>query len=110
MKLVFAIVNNDDGNIVMRELNKAGYSVTKTASTGGFLRAGNTTLLTGVEETEVQNVVEIIKKFSMKRKQIMFTPEPVLGAVGTDYMSFPEEIETGGATIFVLDVERFEKV
>ena len=44
MKLVFAIVSNDDGNTVMRELNKAGFSVTKMASTGGFLRAGNTTL------------------------------------------------------------------
>ena len=50
MKLVFAIVNNEDGNIVMRELNKAGFSVTKMASTGGFLRAGNTTLLVGTEE------------------------------------------------------------
>ena len=47
MKLVFAIVNNEDGNLVMRELNKAGFSVTKMASTGGFLRAGNTTLLVG---------------------------------------------------------------
>lgn len=110
MKLVFAIVSNDDGNLVMRELNKAGFSVTKMASTGGFLRAGNTTLLVGTEEEAVQNAVDIISKNSMKRKQIIFTPEPFIGAGSSDFASFPEEIETGGATIFVVDVERFEKI
>ena len=110
MKLVFAIVSNDDGNLVMRELNKAGFSVTKMASTGGFLRAGNTTLLVGTEEESVQNAVDIISKNSMKRKQIVFTPEPFIGAGASDFSSYPEEIETGGATIFVVDVERFEKV
>ena len=110
MKLVFAIVNNEDGNIVMRELNKAGFSVTKMASTGGFLRAGNTTLLVGTEEEDVKKVVELIQKHSMKRKQIVFTPEPYVGSMGGDYGSYPEEIETGGATIFVVDVEHFEKV
>lgn len=109
MKLVFAIVNNEDGNLVMRELNKAGFSVTKMASTGGFLRAGNTTLLVGTSEEEVQQVVDVISKHSMKRKQVVFTPEPYLGAT-VDYTAYPEEIETGGATIFVVDVERFEKV
>lgn len=109
MKLVFAIVNNEDGNLVMRELNKAGFSVTKMASTGGFLRAGNTTLLVGLEEEDVQKAVDLISKHSMTRKQIMFTPEPIIGAVG-NYAAYPKEIETGGATIFVVDVERFEKV
>lgn len=109
MKLVFAIVNNEDGNIVMRELNKAGFSVTKMASTGGFLRAGNTTLLVGTQEDEVETVIDVIRKHSMKRKQIVFTPEPFVNAV-SDYSAYPEEIETGGATIFVVDVEQFEKV
>lgn len=109
MKLVFAIVNNEDGNIVMRELNKAGFSVTKMASTGGFLRLGNTTLLTGTEEEDVDKVIEVIRKHSAKRKQVMFTPEPYVGVIN-DYSTYPTEIETGGATIFVIDVERFEKV
>lgn len=109
MKLVFAVVNNEDGNIVMRELNKENFSVTKMASTGGFLRAGNTTLLVGTEEEKVEKVIEVIRKFSMKRKQIVFTPEPYIGSIG-DWSSYPEEIETGGATVFVVDVERFEKV
>lgn len=110
MKLVFAIVSNEDGNLVMRELNKAGFSVTRMASTGGFLRAGNTTLLVGTEEEYVQNTIDVIAKNSMKRKQITFTPEPFMGTIGSEYATYPEEIETGGATIFVVDVERFEKV
>ena len=109
MKLVFAIVNNEDGNLVMRELNKEGFSVTKMASTGGFLKIGNVTLLVGTEEENVQKVIDIISKFSAKRKQIVFSAEPYIGA-GAGYMSFPAEIEVGGATIFVIDVERFEKV
>ncbi len=109
MKLVFAIVSNDDGNNVMRELNKAGFSVTKMASTGGFLRAGNTTLLVGTEEETVQTVIDVISKHSAKRKQIVFSPEPYIGGV-TGYATYPAEVEVGGATIFVIDVERFEKV
>ncbi len=110
MKLVFAIVNNEDGNVVIKELNRAGFSVTKMSSTGGFLRAGNTTLLVGTEEEKVQEAMDIIAKYSMKRKQIVFTPEPFIGTIGSDYTSYPEEIETGGATIFVVDVGRFEKI
>ncbi len=110
MKLVFAIVSNEDGNLVMRELNKAGFSVTKMASTGGFLRAGNTTLLAGVNEDKVQDAIAIISKHSMKRKQILFTPEPMIGAIDMDYSALPEEVETGGATIFVVDVDHFEKI
>ncbi len=109
MKLVFAIVSNDDGNVVLRELNKAGFSVTKMASTGGFLRAGNTTLMAGVEEDQVQEVIDVVSKNSAKRKQLIFSPEPYLGGL-TGYTSFPAEVEVGGAIIFVIDVERFEKV
>ncbi len=109
MKLVFAIVSSDDGNVVMRELNNEGFSVTKMASTGGFLRKGNITLLVGTEEEKVDDVIKVISKFSAKRKQIVFTPEPYInGAVG--YASTPAEVEVGGATIFVVDVERFEKI
>lgn len=109
MKLVFAIVSNDDANVVMKELNKEGFSVTKMASTGGFLRVGNVTLLVGTEEEHVQKVIDIISKFSAKRKQVVFSAEPYIG-VSAGYMSFPAEIEVGGATIFVIDVERFEKI
>lgn len=109
MKMVIAIVHDEDGNSVMNELNKEGFGVTRLATTGGFLRAGNTTLLVGTERDKVQAVIDIIKKKCKARKQIVTSPTPATGAAGV-YVPYPVEIDVGGATIFVVDVERFEKV
>ena len=109
MKLVFAIVHSEDGQKVMDELNKSGFSVTKLCSTGGFLKAGNTTLLVGVEEEKVSEIIAIIEKKSKSRKQVVNSSVPSNG-IGGIFMSYPVEVVVGGATIFVLDVERFEKV
>lgn len=109
MKLVLAIVHDDDGNKLMSELNKQGFSVTKLATTGGFLRAGNMTLLVGTSKENVQTVIDIIKSKCSTRKQIVTSPTPAAGAAGV-YVPYPVEVDVGGATIFVVDVERFEKV
>ena len=109
MKLILAIVHDEDGSKVMSELNKQGFSVTKLATTGGFLKAGNMTLFVGTSEQNVQTVVDIIKSKSETRKQIISTPVPMSG-LGSGYTPYPVEVEVGGATIFVIDVERFEKV
>ncbi len=103
MKLIFAIVNGDDSQAVSKALMKAGFFATKLASTGSFLSAGNTTFLTCVENHHVDEVIEIIREKSHKRKE--FVPSGT--AMG---MNFPVEVEVGGATIFVTDVERFEKL
>ena len=108
MKLILAIVHDEDGSKVMSELNKQGFSVTKLATTGGFLRAGNMTLLVGTSEQNVQTVIDTIKSKSETRKQIISTPVPMAG-LGSGYTPYPVEVEVGGATIFVVDVERFEK-
>ena len=81
MKLIFAIVNDDDDSKkVSSELSKSGFKVTKLNSTGGFLRTGNTTFLIGVEDNKVDEVIEIIKKNSKSRKQaITYSP------LGTDF-------------------------
>lgn len=112
MKLVFAIVHDDDGRKVMEELNKNGFSVTKMCSSGGFLRAGNTTLLVGVEEEKIDEVISIIEKKSKSRKQIINTPATPGGidAMSAVYMPYPVEVNVGGATIFVVDVEKFYKI
>jgi len=109
MKLVFAIVHDEDGHKVMDELNKNGFSVTKLCSTGGFLKSGNTTLLAGVEEDKVDTVIGIIEKKSKSRKQVLGSSMSPNGLSGA-FMPYPVEVVVGGATIFVLDVERFEKV
>lgn len=109
MKLVYAIVHDEDGPKVMEELNKSGFSVTKLCSSGGFLKAGNTTLLVGIEEDSVETVIDVIKKKSKSRKQIINSSMTPNG-MGGMFIPYPVEVVVGGATIFVLDVERFEKV
>ena len=106
MKMVMAIINHDDATFVLQQLIKDGYQVTKLATTGGFLRAGNMTILVGVEDEKVDDVIKIIKKNSNSRKQLM----PATNYGGGVYANMPIEVMVGGATIFVLDVEHFEKV
>ena len=107
MKMVLAIVNNDDSAKVSSNLIKHGYSATKLATTGGFLMSGNTTFLIGVDDEKVDNVVEIISEFSSKRKQAY----PVISNQMPDIeATYPIEIATGGAIVFVMNVERFEKL
>jgi uncharacterized protein YaaQ len=108
MKLVFAIVHDEDGPKVMEELNKNGFSVTKLCSTGGFLKAGNTTLLVGIEEDNLDTVIDVIKKKSKSRKQVINSSMTPNG-MGGMFIPYPVEVVVGGATIFVIDVERFEK-
>lgn len=107
MKLILAIVNNDDSSSVSSGLMKAGFPATKLATTGGFLMSGNTTFLVGVDEEKVDAVIDIIAKHSKKRTQMV----PTSTSYGTGvYSSFPVEVTVGGATVFVVDVERFEKL
>lgn len=107
MKLIFAIVNNDDSHSVQNSITECGFQVTKLASTGGFLKAGNTTFMLAVDDARVDEIIEVIKKHSRKRKQLM-PSTPAYG--GGTYGNFPVEISIGGATIIVSDIDRFEKV
>lgn len=106
MKLIFAIVNKDDSQEVSSALTEEGFSVTKMATTGGFLMAGNTTLLIGAEDHLVDDIISIIEKHSKKRTR-MISRAPSGGKSGK---AVPMELTVGGATIFVTDVERYEKV
>lgn len=107
MKLILAIVSNDDSGAVSSALTREGYSVTKLATTGGFLMAGNTTFISGVDDEKVDDVISLISKYSSRRTQIV--PSTSTMDVGM-YSSFPVEVTVGGSTIFVLNVDRFEKV
>ena len=106
MKLVLAIVSNDDSAVVSAALTREGFSVTKLATTGGFLMAGNTTFLVGVDDEKVDAVIDLIIKQSKRRTQMVPTTSSF--DVGM-YSTFPVEVTVGGATIFVLNVDRFEK-
>ena len=107
MKLILAIINRDDANAVTQALTKKGFSSTKLSTTGGFLMAGNVTILVGVDEEKVQAVIDIIKGLSHCRKELIPTTTEMSYGY---YPSMPVEVLVGGATIFVVDIERFERV
>ena len=111
MKLIIAIVQYKDSSGLVNALTEKDFRVTKLASTGGFLRSGNATLLVGVEEEKVDNVIEIIKDTCKKREKTIISPYPVTESTGM-YIPYTYEIEVevGGATIFVVDVDNFMKV
>lgn len=105
MKMILAIVSHDDANTVSTELMKKHFQVTKLATTGGFLKTGNTTMLVGTDDEKVDSAIAIIKQFSKKREEII----PSSSDLSTGLFSMPIAVAVGGATIFVLDVDRFEK-
>ncbi len=88
MKLIIAIVHHTDGEDVLRALTEAGFSVTRIASSGGFLRRGNATLLVGAQAAQVPDAVRLIREHSAP----------------------PIDPGLKRATVFVLNVERFEQL
>lgn len=107
MKLIIAIVSNEDSHTLQNQLTKANYSVTKLSTTGGFLKLGNTTFMIGTEDKKVDECIELIKKESQMRTEIV--PSTASYDIGR-FASFPLEVNVGGATIFVMDVEKLIKV
>jgi len=108
MKLVVAVVQDKDSGRLVQTLVEGGYRSTKLASTGGFLREGNTTFLIGVEDEQVADVVRLIKETCQSREQLV-TPLAPVGGPAESYMPYPVEVTVGGATIFVLDVAQYER-
>ena len=108
MKLIIAIVQDEDASRLISNLMADDFRVTKLATTGGFLRSGNTTLLIGVENERLQAAMGIVEKVCKSRKQIATSPAPISGTTGV-FVPYPIEVTVGGATVFVLDVEQFAK-
>lgn len=109
MKLIIAIVQDEDAGRLISTLMNEGFGVTKLATTGGFLRAGNTTLLTGVDDGKVDQALHIIEQLCKSRKQVT-AASSMLGSAGGAYNNYPIEVTIGGATVFVLPVEQFIKM
>ena len=111
MKLVLAIVQDDDAADLIDELNDKSFRVTKLATTGGFLKSGNTTLMIGTEKEQVDGIIKIIESVCKKRKEMIPTStNTTMGNGASMYMPYPIEVDVGGATVFVLDVDQFVKI
>jgi uncharacterized protein YaaQ len=103
MKMILAVVQPDDVNAVMRALNEGGHRVTRMATQGGWLRRENATLIVGVADNQVNDVLRVLRKTAQRRTAYVNVPGEVAGTFSPQ----PLEVEVGGATVFVLNVERF---
>lgn len=111
MKLIIAIVQDEDASRLVSTLMKEGFGVTKLATTGGFLHAGNTTLLVGADDDKLKAVMDVIEHVCKSRKHMATAPTSMPGMSGAYAApSYPVEVTVGGATVFVLSVEQFVKL
>lgn len=108
MKLLLTIVQDADAARLQEALTAEGLQSTKLASTGGFLREGNTTLIIGVDDTQVERVKAIVHDTCRERMRVV--PSSAFTAPEGSFTSYPVEVPVGGAIIFVLGVESFERV
>lgn len=108
LKLVVIIASDADADRLMKSLVERGYPATKISSTGGFLRRGSATILSGVEVGEVDEVVGMVREECHARAEYMPVQTLPFFGEGTA-LAEPVEVRVGGAIVFVLPVERFEK-
>jgi uncharacterized protein YaaQ len=108
-KLCVLIVSDTDANRLMEQMVENGFSATKIGSTGGFLRRGSVTILSGVTEEEMEQLMVLVAEVCHARKE--FVPVQTLPFLGDGgFTSEPVEVRVGGAIVFVLDIERFERM
>jgi len=109
VKLVVAIVHNEDAGALVDALLEREYRATRLHSSGGFLKQSNATVLIGVEDERVEDVLGIVRDNCHARTQLV-NPMPPIMEPGEFFMPYPLEVEVGGATVFVVPVERFERL
>lgn len=108
MKLILAVVQDQDADRTIKALNEAKYRVTRIATTGGFFRVGNTTLISGVEDDQLDEVITILKTTCERRTRLIPAGPNIVDSAAM--MGGFVEVEVGGAALFVLQVEHFEQV
>ena len=110
MKLIVAIVQDEDSGRLVSEMMEHGFGVTKLATTGGFLRAGNTTLISGVADEKLDEALGLIERICKSREQITASTTHMSGGSSGVFVPYPIKVTVGGATVFVLEVSQFLKV
>jgi len=109
VKLVVAIVHHEDAGPLVELLLEREFRATRLHSSGGFLKQSNATILVGVDDDQVDQVVGIVRETCISRTQVV-NPMPPIMEPGEFFMPYPVEVELGGATVFVLPVDRFERL
>jgi uncharacterized protein YaaQ len=109
MKLIVAVVHSEDAGSLVDALLERDFRATRLHSSGGLLKQANATIILGVEDDEVDEVMAIVRESCTSRTAVV-NPMPPIMEPGEFFMPYPLEVEIGGATIFVLPVDRFEKI
>ncbi|HEU0164555.1 MAG TPA: cyclic-di-AMP receptor [Thermomicrobiales bacterium] len=109
MKLVIAVVQGTDAEELLKAVTARGFRATQINSTGGFLRESNVTLMIGVQEEYVSEVRELVCQNCHSRTRFVNPLMPIIEP-GEFYVPSPVEVLVGGATIFVVPVERYERL
>jgi uncharacterized protein YaaQ len=109
VKLVVAIVHNEDAGALVDALLDQEFRATRLHSSGGFLKQSNATIILGVEDAQIDAVLGIVRETCHARTQVV-NPMPPIMEPGEFFMPYPLEVEVGGATVFVMPVERFERI
>jgi uncharacterized protein YaaQ len=107
VKLVLTIASTRDASRLTAALAERGLRSTRLASTGGFLREGNATLLIGCADDRVDEVMDLVHTICKPRTRSVL-PLAYLGDDVHPVLVEPVEVTVGGATTFVVAVERFE--
>jgi uncharacterized protein YaaQ len=104
-----AVVQNEDAGPLVAALLERDFRATRLHSSGGFLKQTNATVMVGVAEEQLDDVLAIIHENCHARTQLV-NPMPPIMEPGELYMPYPLEVEVGGAMVFVLPVERVERL
>jgi uncharacterized protein YaaQ len=105
-KLLVVITSDAEADSLISKLVERGYPATKVSSSGGFLRRGSSTILSGVDGADVDHVLRIVRtecRARTERVPVSALPFP------QGVVQEPAEVRVGGAIVFVLPVEHFEK-
>jgi uncharacterized protein YaaQ len=109
MKLVVAIVHNEDAGALVDALLEHEHRATRLHSSGGFLKQSNATIIVGVEDDRVDEILGLVRESCTARTQVV-NPMPPIMEPGEFFMPYPLEVEVGGATVFILSVDRLERL
>lgn len=106
MKLIIAVVQDKDTNRLINALSHENFQTTKLATTGGFLKEGNTTIMIGCQTDHIDAALKIIEENCSQREQ-MVAPISPMGGNADAFIPKPVKVEVGGATVFVVPIEAF---
>jgi uncharacterized protein YaaQ len=106
MKLILTIIQADDAAQTVDTLTGCGYRVTRMATQGGWLRQANVTLLIGLQDNQIDHALKVLARVAGKRSRVVDVPGDALHGIAPSEMV----LETGGATVFVLDVAQHARL